>query len=330
MLMYVVLDPLVFEKENFENPVYYPQAITFLRGLQANGLLILDPNGQLKNKLIDIIEVLPTKFGQEINILVTEILKTKKKSITCTHNTISAKRTSDVLEIAIMIRDGCKLDALVTSNKRRQELVNRGLSTSNTVFLESYIESDFEKKRIKFSQEMPNMDSLPIDEFEDVIIRIIKFSRWLRFYDKQISKANNIKHFRKGIEYVLEQWEKVGYFTSQEKVTVEIITGHEIHHNYQLEEVERNYQKINSELIGQLKKRFPKYEISLSMKDDTKGIMHARHLQVQVTNVYVDPGFDMFRPNGTLKRLFLKIDNGSSGHFEECHKLPEIVFKLKS
>ena len=31
------------------------------------------------------------------------------------------------------------------------------------------------------------------------------------------------------------------------------------------------------------------------MKDDTKRIMRARHLQAQVINVYIEPGFDMFR-----------------------------------
>lgn len=328
MLMSAVLDPLAFEKENFENPIYYLQAKEFLRRLQENGILILDPDGKLKNKLLDIVERLPTKFGQEIGILTVEIFKTKKRTVSCLHSPTFIKSNLSFPELALMVRTQCGADAVITNEKGKVELINKGTATSNIVTLDLYLESEFEKKRKKFFGEMPNMDSIPT-EFQEAIIRIIKFSKWLRFYDKQISKANNIKHFRKGIEYILEQWEKAGYFTSQEKVTVEIITGHEIHHSYHLEEVESNYQKINSELVGQLKKRFPKYEIILSMKDDTKGIMHARHLQAQVVNVQFDPGFDIFRPDGTLKRLFLKVDKGSSEHLKECRQLPEINFNAK-
>lgn len=57
--------------------------------------------------------------------------------------------------------------------------------------------------------------------------------------------------------------------------------------------------------------------------------MHARYLQTQVVNVYIDPGFDIFRPDGTLKRLILKIDNGISAHLKECRDLPEVKFAPK-
>lgn len=225
MLMSAVLDPLAFEKENFENPIYYLQAKEFLRRLQENGILILDPDGKLKNKLLDIVEKLPTKFGQEIGILTVEILKTKKRTVSCLHSPTFINNNLSFPELALMVRTQCGADAVITNEKGKVELINKGTHAPNIVTLDLYLESEFEKKRKKFFVDMPNMDNLETGEFDDVIIRIVKFSKWLRFYDQYIGKGANTMHFRKGIEYILELWKRHGHFASQKGLIVDIIAG---------------------------------------------------------------------------------------------------------
>ncbi len=43
-----------------------------------------------------------------------------------------------------------------------------------------------------------------LKEVEKAIVRVIRFAKWLRFYDKQIATGDNTKNFRKGIEFILK------------------------------------------------------------------------------------------------------------------------------
>lgn len=332
MLMFAVLDPLAFEKENFDNPTYLLQIKIFLKGVLSNGLLILDPNGQLREKIMSLIPLVPIKYRQQVNILVEEIfIKNKKKKTICCHQkAFSNKNIPDLREMAVAIKNHCGVDAIITNEKGKLYLATKGISVSDVVTLESYDESEFEKKRNWFFGEMPPIDSVP-EQFEGIIVRIVKFARWLCFYDKQINKGNPFP-FRKGIEYILRQWKQHGYFASRqnltEKLVVDIITGDVISDRRPLEVIKGDYEKVKSNLLEPLKRIFPDFQINLSLKNDANTrITHARHLQTQGVNIFIDLGFDIFHPNTTtLRRLILKIDNGSSVHLKEYRELPEIDF----
>lgn len=333
MLMFAVLDPLAFEKDNFDNPAYSLQIKIFLKGVLSNGVLILDPNSQLKEKIMSLIEVVPIKYRQQVNILLEEIfIKNKKRKTICCHQkAFSNKNISDLREIVAVIKDHCSLDAIITNQKGNLYLATKGISVSDVVTLESYDESSFEEKRKRFFEEMPSMDSLPIEEFNEVIIRIVKFARWIRFFDPYIGKGTNVQSFYKGIEHILNLWNDYGYFISQNNLLVEIIASDVMDDDRRpIEAIKNGYEIVESQLLKKLKRKFPEFKIELSIKDDTKTrIMHARYLQTQISNIQFDPGFDIFsnlnNSDKELRRLLVKIDNGGSEHLKECRQLPEII-----
>lgn len=333
MLMFAVLDPLAFEKDNFDNPAYSLQVKIFLKGVLSNGVLILDPNSQLKEKIMSFIEVVPIKYRQEVNILLEEIfLKNKKKKTICCHQKAFLNRNiSDLREIAVAIKDHCNLDAIITNEKGKLYLATKGMPISDVVTLESYDESNFEKKRKRFFGEMPSMDSLPVEEFNEVIIRVVKFARWIRFFDPYIGRGTNVQSFYKGIEHILSLGKDSSYFISQGNILVKIIASDVMDDDRRpIEAIENGYEIVKSQLLEKLKRKFPDFKIELIIKDDTKTrIMHARYLQTQISNIQFDPGFDIFKnlnnSDKELRRLFVKIDNGSSEHLNECLQLPEII-----
>lgn len=333
MLMFAVLDPLAFEKDNFDNPAYSLQIKIFLNGVLSNGVLILDPNSRLRQEIMSLIVFVPIKYRQEVNILLEEIfIKNKKKKTICCHQkAFSNRNTSDLREITVAIKDHCNLDAIITNEKGKLYLATKGMPISDVVTLESYDESNFEKKRKRFFGEMPSVDSLPVEEFNEVIIRVVKFARWIRFFDPYIGRGTNVQSFYKGIEYILSLWKDSSYFISQDKILVEIISSDSIDDDRRpIEAIKNGYEIVKSQLLEKLKRKFPDFKIELIIKDDTKTrIMHARYLQTQISNIQFDPGFDIFsnlnNSDKELRRLLVKIDNGGSEHLKECRQLPEII-----
>ena len=75
MLVSAVVDPSVLEKDRFATPGYREQAESFFEGIRCNGLIIVDPEGRLRTRLIEAISSLPTKEGQRLGILLAELLK---------------------------------------------------------------------------------------------------------------------------------------------------------------------------------------------------------------------------------------------------------------
>ena len=51
MLMTAVVHPEAFDQAHFATPGYRDQAEMLLRGLECNGLLLLDPDSRLLNEL---------------------------------------------------------------------------------------------------------------------------------------------------------------------------------------------------------------------------------------------------------------------------------------
>src|SRR5262245_29800365 len=81
MLITAVLDPTAYNRSYFDQPGYRDNAEMFLRGIWTNGLLLVDPDGRLSERLQSEIEALPTSVGQSIAIWFQELLKNKRKRI---------------------------------------------------------------------------------------------------------------------------------------------------------------------------------------------------------------------------------------------------------
>ena len=79
MLMTAVIHPEAFNHAHFATPGYRDQAEMLLRGLEINGLLILDPDSQLLKELRTRLEGLSFKDGQQLQIRLAELQNNRKR-----------------------------------------------------------------------------------------------------------------------------------------------------------------------------------------------------------------------------------------------------------
>lgn len=79
MLMSAVVLPEAFAKSHFEDPTYHLNTEILLRGIDANGLILVDAKGRLYKQLCDNVEQLAgTKKGKTTHALFEELLKKKE------------------------------------------------------------------------------------------------------------------------------------------------------------------------------------------------------------------------------------------------------------
>ena len=66
-----------------------------------------------------------------------------------------------------------------------------------------YGSSPVEAERRRCCEKLPPVDQMAAGEFDSLIGHATRYSRWLRFFDKQIGKGTNLSHFRRGLEKIL-------------------------------------------------------------------------------------------------------------------------------
>ena len=216
MLVSAVLDPSALEAKYFD-ALYTIQTVDFLKGIQKNGLLIVDSENRLRDALVEQVKSLPIKPQQRLRFLIQELLlkKKSKRVIACF---VSLNNTSSVplLNLAYHLKTDTGADALVVGNESLETLKSSQRHGEGIVPLSEYRDSDFETERQRYENQVGPIDELSKSETEDIIIRTVRFTKWLRFYDPYIGRGNNTNDFRKGIEYILSLWYEHGFFASQQ------------------------------------------------------------------------------------------------------------------
>ena len=100
---------------------------------------------------------------------------------------------------------------------------------------------------------------------------------------------------------------------------------HTEHQRGRLEAENREaYKDVMDKLVKPLRRKFS-IPIELKVKEDRKGLLHARFIETQSVVVRVDRGFDFFDSNGGVKLNMFSIDNGNLEHLEGCRDLPDAV-----
>ena len=330
MLMSAVLDPSAFDAEYF-NDLYRIQAEDFLRGIWRNGVLIVDSERKLQEELFKKAEFLPIK-GNRLRTLLTDLLKEKSKRVAVPSVSPSNVSSADLLDLTCHLKRDTEPDGLIVGNENFEKLRFDPEHRHGIVPLSEYRDSNFEEERQRYCDGFGPIDTLARSEVDEIIIRSIRFSKWLKFYDAYIGTGENTSHFRKGIEYILSLWREHGFFASQQGVgSVEIFTcpAEQIRDDEtdsatesKAERNQENYQKVVRELIEPLNEDFP-WRIKLSVKDDPDGIFHARYLETQHAIIRIDHGFDLFKPNGEFRRNFFTLNMMESSHLRECRNLPD-------
>ena len=323
MLVSAVVDPAAFDARYFDE-LYAIHVADFLRGIQRNGLLIVDTGDRLRDSLVTRVKAIPIKYRQQLQILVEELLlkKRSKRIITCL-SIPNDTSSGDLLDLAYRLKTDAAADALVVGNKGLEKLISDRRFGEDIVPLSEYRDSDFETNRRRYENPIGPIDTLPKLEVEDILIRSVRFAKWLRFYDPYIGRGDNTDAFREGIEYILSLWSEHGFFASQQGAgSVEIFTckGRNVH---------LQHQRIVEKLTKPLEQRFPwqvKYLIKVDKVSSDERIFHARYLEAQHAIIRIDRGFDLFKPSGELKRNFFTLNMAESSHLRDCRDLPDANF----
>jgi hypothetical protein len=189
-----------------------------------------------------------------------------------------------------------------------------GATPKDVTPLGGYISSDFERKRHYCLDKLPPIDKMGPGEFDDLMIRVTRFSKRLRFYDKQIGKGS-VGGFRLGIGRILTLWISNAHFP-RSTLSAEIYTCVQKTHK----PTEDVYKMILASLLRRLASdsRLP---ITLFFKEDSPLLTHDRYLQTDSVPVSFSKGFDYMEGDGSLHRCAVKIDNGAYEHLQDYRNL---------
>ncbi len=329
MLVSAVLEPSVFDVKFFDE-LYTIHAVDFLRGIERNGLLIVDEDGALQNDFLkrfdeeeNEYEPIPIKYRLRIQKPVEELLlKNKSKRLISFPVSSKISSSEDLFELASALKKDTKADTLIVGNDNFKMNRFNPKHKDGIVSLPKYRDTDVEKNRQRYCVGLAPIDTLPRCEVEDIIVRSIRYSKWLRFYDRYIGTGDSTSDFRNGIRYILTLWYKHGYFSSKQGIgEVQIYTCYAEH--IPKDEIPHVNRKVNMELRNRLMNGFPNWwQFQLFVKKDPKRIFHARYLETQQAIIRIDRGFDLFEQNGGFKRNFFTLNMAESSHLKECRELP--------
>src|SRR5262245_42647484 len=127
MLMTAVIHPEAFDHAHFATPGYRDQAEMLLRGLESNGLLLIDPDSRLLKELNTRVEGLGTKQGQQIQIRLAELQKKGRKRVVVPDKSrCNCPSALALLDAAQAVQQSCCCDTLIVDTASHSQLQSNG------------------------------------------------------------------------------------------------------------------------------------------------------------------------------------------------------------
>ena len=320
MLMSAVVQPEALASEHFDLPGYRDQVEMLLRGMQSNGVLLVDCERRLLEALRHRVESLGTKCGQQIKIRFEELSKSGRSRVVATQ--CRCDTSMSLLDAAKLVHELASSDALVVAPDAAQSL-QAGLGTyvAGLTPMSSYISSAFETSRHAYLEELPPLDLMGIEAFEGQIIRLTRFAKKLRFYDKQIGADSNLSGFRRGIGKILSLWTANAHH-AKESLKVEIYTC--VH----LQRTQRSTEVVHARLKDDIAATLANsagVPVGLFFKNDPGHLTHDRFLQVDSLAVCFSKGFDFLESDGSLHRCSMRADNAAYDHLCDYRRLDDFA-----
>lgn len=324
MLMSAVLMPEALAQEHFADPTYHLNTEILLRGIDANGVILVDANRRLYNQLCDNVEQLAaTKKGKTTHALFEELLKKERQKVVRFVSTRCSPHSSTTEEeCSASVALHCRPDAVIANPEMASRLGMRVDAFPPVISMPDYISSTVEANRRRCLESLPPLDSMTSEEFDRLIIGATRFTKWLRFYDKQIGKGTGLVRFKRGIDRILRLWTANSYFPI-DQLSAELYTAVD-------ESCDRKvappaaYHRVRLELVEPLSSQFG-VAIQFSFKKDSgpKSISHPRHLQTQSLAILFEKGFDFIENDRSFSRTFIKPDASCGTHLREYRLLPD-------
>jgi len=283
--------------------------IFFLRGVIANGIVFDDS----RTRMLELVAKKVDEAGRrdtQLGALFTEVLKLYKVRLPVPNGFPLEAEGANALKATC---DFGKADCLLS--RRSVALASKCL-----VAPEDYSLSSFEDDRRAASEHAVSLDRMSEKEREKFLERIFKHARWIRIYDKQIGRSQDVRHFRDGIAWLLKGRQRHGLFAADFLDIYTMAPRQDSRSNL------RDWQRELEEDLRQWLTRAFGLKVRIYFKADPDGIFHARYLQTNLACVQLDRGFDLFRRNGTLffKNL-IRFDRGLVGEMREIQNLEDEV-----
>lgn len=320
MLMTAVVLPDAFAASHFADPAYHLNTEMFLRGIDSNGLILVDAEERLYHELCDTVNLLAQiGKGKNTHALFEELLKKRRQKVqkfVTTRCSVSSSRSTG--DVAAQVTRQCCVDALLVDPVSHPAFSTSGSSTT-VIPVPDYASSPVEAERRRQCERLPPADQMAAGEFDSLIVQATRYSRWLRFYDKQIGKGTNLSHFRRGMERILGLWLGAAHFPRSE-LHAELFTcvDDSQHASFRPDVA---YRRVRDDLVGQLAAALS-LRITLTFKRDDNSICHPRHLQTQSLALLFERGFDFINDDQSLRRCIVRIDGGCAEHLQEYRQLP--------
>ena len=175
MRISAILDSSALKKTYF-NPSYGIHAENFLKGIQRNGLLIVDSDNKLQNAIFEQIESLPTKYRQQLQIRFEELFKNKRKRVVECCILSDYISSENLLDLAYYLRTVSEANTLVVGSENLEMLKAHQRYNEGVFSLSEYTDNYFEQARQWDHGELEEIKVPSESEVEDTIIHSGQFN----------------------------------------------------------------------------------------------------------------------------------------------------------
>lgn len=326
MIVSAVADPTVFGPSGVTDELSKREAIAFLIGIIANGVLLDDPSKELLRFAITEVSQLSTNMGQRIQLLLLEIKKQHKKFVvTCGQSCWQLPPTASIPEKCAAIAVALKADIIFTQPSNLPAVQALTSAATEVCLLTDASQSSYESLRNRLLQIHKPLDELTRPEVEEFVGRAVKYAAIIRFFDYRIiGSPKRTPKYVAGIQFFITIWDRWCVVGDAASRRIEVYTvGNTITQNGFLGGaaadalLASNIQTPLSATTSATVDRFVK-------EDREPAIFHARGFEARNRAFTIDPGFDAVAANGAIRRCLLKSDLAAESHFADCRKLKNI------
>jgi hypothetical protein len=193
MIITIVIDPEAFNKETFLTEVHTINAEDIIKSLKKNSLIIVDADNKMKDQIYNNIKRLPRTIKKKLQMEFEHILRYKGGNIISCLN-FNYNECFNFIDIYKEIINSPKkqyIDVMITNKNGLKDLCREGIKDEeNVILLKEYRDSKIEKKREEFFEGSESLDRLELFKVDELISRVLWYTRKLSFYDPII--GNNL------------------------------------------------------------------------------------------------------------------------------------------
>jgi hypothetical protein len=326
MIVSAVADPSAFGPLGITDELTKREAIAFLQGVIANGVLLDEPTKELLREALQAVSQLTTRMGQRIQLLLMEIQKQHKKLVvTCDRTRWQQQNPQSMVQKCGTLASLLKADVVVTQPANSSAIQSAVGTGCEVAAVGDVSVSRYEATRLRVFQVQRPLDQLSQAEIEELVSRAVKYASTLRIFDyRMIGSLQRTAKYVAGFKFVLAIWDKWCVVGDRSSRIVELYTVG----NTNTQGGYLNGVDADARLASHIQAPLDSYiagTVTRHVKEDRDpGIFHARGFEARLRAFTIDPGFDAVGINGPIRRCLLKADLAAESHFAECRKLKDL------